>query len=193
MLSAHGLTQMVVGILGRAGENLEREGFVAHCVYGLGGKGYLVTALEVEDGPPRHDEGTGVLLVPSPMSAHVDLFRAVFTNANVLAAVEISEYWTFPHDDIDAALEYTAGRGVPPSQHPRRVEGVAVSAWWPMGGLALFESRRIVRAPTGAYLRPWTGQARQVQDALPSGRPGTPVSGWLEQCLPAPDDATARS
>lgn len=179
VLSEALLDSMVEDFMRKADVNLRRDGFVAHGVYGLSVGGGQMMVLEVADiDAPQVGGESGVLLVPTPMREWAPTLREVFLSAAVQATVEVSEYWTFPADDLGAAEAFLRGHGVPPSEHPRRLEGVMVRGSWPMGGYGRVEFRRIVRTPSGAYLRPWTGQQLTYE------RSAVTSTGWLDACLP---------
>ena len=94
--------------------NLANDGYVAFAIMIIG-KDSSITPILIES--PSKD-ATGHFL--RTLSPHVD------------AIIIISEAWTLMKDDIDE-LAFA----VPVSQHPKRVEGVFVSAQSPNGELLL--------------------------------------------------------
>lgn len=185
MLTGERLTAMAESILRKADLNLRADGALVRCVLGVRPDLSTTAVLEVGEGDPVGVDAVSALLVlPAPLRDHESAIAQHFAAAGVVAAVEVSEYWTFAPGDTVAAAAYADGTGAPPSEHPGRMEGVLVGAWWPAGRFAHIATRRIVRAPSGPYLRPWTGEAARVAEQIAAGGPGVGMLSWLELLLP---------
>lgn len=189
-LTPGSLDRLTAGMVARAEENLKEYGNVATALLGHRSASDRFTFIEAPSSSDLSiDTDTGFIVVPGPLRENCDLIRDLFTVRSIQAATLIAEFWTYPDDEQDAALNYVAGNGCPPSAHPRRREGVIVATMWPLGGYQLVETRRIVRTPPGAYLRPWDNpllnryRESPGMQAHPEGSVVL-MTSWLEECLP---------
>lgn len=193
MLTPDSLAHSVDRLLALAQRGLEKDGFVPHLVFGLTRAGDLLPVVG-DDALAEPTVRDGCFTVPGQLRDHADDIGRYFAHEGALAALELSEYWAYPADDLAAARAYVEGRGIVPSAHPRRVEGIMASAIWPSASIRHMELRRIVRrGNSGAYLREWTGPAAEVARLMAlaaSGRHGGQdlvVTSWLDFCLPLVD------
>jgi hypothetical protein len=183
------LDTLFAGALPHADQMLRRSGFLATALYGINTTGITCSLLEEPDltAPRIYENNT--YGIPAPMREHLPAIRTIFRVRNTLAALMMAEFWTFPADDQDAAFRYATGDGPPPSQHPRRREGVVVAVVWPLGGYLRVGSQRIVRGGTSPYLRPWDPgehlNMSETHDTPPDELSW--VSTWLEEVLPGRD------
>lgn len=179
--------QMVDLVAKQADEYMRTSGFVAENVIAVHPVRGIVATIMASDAPAGYTPPPGVLVIPPPLQHHQDALRETFARLGAQAAIWVAEAWVFPEDDNEAASAFLAGTGPSPSQHPDRREVVLVAGFWPMAGISAAQDLRIVRTPTGAYLRPGT-RSRETLD--PAGF--SFLTSWLEATLPQPDDPTAR-
>lgn len=167
-----------------------RDQYLTSAVRGWDHHGNVALTVLTDPGVMTPTDKGDILFVPGPLGEDLPTLTACFVERAVTAASLLGEMWAFPDDDPDAVDEFLAGRGGPPSAHPRRTEGVIVATFCPLLGYSRMQSRRIVRASTGAYLQRWNGRTGELfNDTVEAGAPAAvSVAGWLELCLPAPDD-----
>ena len=159
--------------------SIQRTGCVLNAILGLNGQGapVLVVVQHDAEGEPL---GLETMVVPGPFRDFQDEIREAFAQRSVQAALFCGEAWTFPPEDPEVVKRHVL-EGLMPSQHPNRQEIVFLSMHWPRGGIGSLSAWRIVRPPTGAYLRPLVEEkGTDPQNIL------TFFSSWVDEVLPQP-------
>lgn len=160
--------------------SMRTAGGVLDSLVGLSRQGEPILML-VPEGTAAQDLGMEAIEVPGPFRDFQPAIREAFRARDIQAAVLWGEAWTFPPGDEEAMSRHVK-EGLMPSEHPGRQEIVFLSVHWPLGGVGWMSCWRIVRAPTGAYLRPLFERAGQADASSPI----TVLSSWVDDVLPQP-------
>lgn len=171
-----GLSRRVADFLNTS---IERSGGVENALLGIDSQG-TPRLVVVSDRLAGADLGLETLVTPGPFRNFQGIIREAFEQRSIQAALFWGEAWTFPPDDPEAINQHVR-EGFLPSQHPDRREIVLLSSHWPRGGVGWISAWRIVRPPTGAYLRlTWEQRGADPDNIL------TFFSSWVDDVLPHP-------
>jgi len=136
------------------------------------------------------DGNSGVIyVIPPPLRDYEEGIARLAQDHNVYTFAMMSENWIYPdgEEGAAAAQAFLRGDGPPPREHPNRRESITVFITSPMDGYTRLMGWQIKRKNRSApRLKPMfdSGVEEDTVEALLSF-----ASSWLENCLPAPDDA----
>lgn len=190
ILTSETFVGLVEAMSKQADEFIRADGFVQETIVALHpAEGVRLQVLAV-DVSPSAKVPDRVVVVPPPLQNHEVALRELFAKEGVQAAIWRGEAWVFPESDPDAGTRYLAGEGPSPSQHPNRQEIVITAGFWPLRGVAVAETSRIVRTAAGDYTRPLDSHSFTATTAVSEDSPHllTMLTSWLEHTLPQPDD-----
>lgn len=160
--------------------SIQRAGGVVNSLLGINAQGAATLAV-LPEGAAGGALKMETLALPGPFRDFQDVIQKAFAERSIQAALFWGEAWTFPPEGPEAIKRHVR-EGLMPSQHPNRQEIVFLSTHWPRGGIGSMSVWRIVRPPTGPYLRPlW-----EHKDGDPANNILTFVSSWVDEVLPQP-------
>lgn len=192
MLDPAGFVSLVERVWGQARQHMARDHVVREVlllVDPVAGRLTQVIPVHPDEYTPdavRDAEAAGAVLVPGALRDQQETLAGLVDRSGAQAAIHVGEEWVVSGA---AAGEVIAGSAPRPSEHPDRVERVAVSGLWPLAAVTVQRAARIVRDDAGApslvaddtVAKPVTVGVGGPDDAADAF---VYSSGWLEDLLP---------